>query len=133
MVPKSYWRKSEEMFPKALVSSVGQWQVNYLPFLFPSSKDGHCRALPTLLNVPKVHLQLQPRMICCNTSPPTWLFSRNRAGCGRVGHSTVLNNSYNEKYDTFFPVIILLCLDTNVEQRITFNFYLIVVLDQGLT
>lgn len=75
---------------------------------------------------------LQPRMICCNTSPPTWRFSLSQTGCGRVGHNTVLNNSYNEKYDTFFPGIILLCLDTNVEQR-TFNFYLIVVLDQGLT
>lgn len=131
MVPKSYWRKSEEV-PKALMSSVGQLPVNSLPLLFPSSKDGDCRALPPLLNILKDHLQLAAPMICCNISPATWLFSLSQAGCGRVGHNTVLNNSYHEKYNTVFPIIILLCLDTNVEQRITFNFYLVMVLHQDL-
>lgn len=31
----SYWRKSEQMFPVALLSSVGQLPANSLPLLFP--------------------------------------------------------------------------------------------------
>lgn len=55
------------------------------------------------------------------------------SGMWESGSHTVLNHPYNENYNALSPIIVLLCLDTIAEQRITPNFYLIAVLDQDLT
>lgn len=87
----SYWRKSEQMFPKALLSSVGQSFPS-----FPSLQGWSLTALAPSSGYPKGSSPAcSYGIVCHKTLSPTQLFSLSQAGCGRVGHNTVLNNSYN--------------------------------------